>query len=56
MIQIIKIIEIKGVEKKPSPFDILIILVKFDISRHILEFGQKKESVRYESDLTDSKI
>ena len=47
---------LKGVEKKPSPFDILIILVNLDILRRILEFGQKKESVRYESDLTDSKI
>ena len=47
---------LKCVEKKTSSFDILIILVKFDILRRILEFGQKKESVRYESDLTDSKI
>ena len=47
---------IKGVKKKTSPFDILMILVKFDILRSILEFGQKKESVRYESDLTDYNI
>ena len=37
---------IKGVEKKTSPFDMLIILVKFDILQRIFEFGPKKEKVR----------
>ena len=44
---------IKGVEKRPSPFDTFINLVKFEVLQRIFEFGPKK---RYESDLTDSKI
>ena len=35
---------IKGVEKKTSPFDTFIILVKFEVLQRIFEFGPKKES------------
>ena len=40
----VSLFEIKGVEKKTSPFDMFIILVKFEVLQRIFEFGPKKES------------